>query len=178
MELASMLAEERFTDHPKSVCPSIASLLRGYNDNIDRRRRKDLYRYAAESVGTRRDHALQERRGKVAMAWARPAYESRNWLRRALRRSPDAPRPSDGPDEIAFYVLGSLFRQGTGWFRRRGWWSDEDHRLMLYLVDRLIEMGVDTDSRSALLAKLAENVQAAIEPAETGDERSAVAVAA
>src|SRR5205085_6126375 len=71
MELASMLAAERFSDRPKSVCPSIAALLRGYNDNIDNRRRSDLYRYAAEAAGTRRNYETQERRGKVAMAWAR-----------------------------------------------------------------------------------------------------------
>jgi hypothetical protein len=34
MELASMLAGERFTDRPKSVCPVIAAFLRGYNDAL------------------------------------------------------------------------------------------------------------------------------------------------
>ena len=32
MELASMLADEPFTDHPQCVCPVIASFLRSYND--------------------------------------------------------------------------------------------------------------------------------------------------
>ncbi len=32
MELASMLADEPFSDHPKSVCPLIAAFLRDYND--------------------------------------------------------------------------------------------------------------------------------------------------
>ena len=50
MELAAMLSGERFSDHPVSVCPVIGSLLRAYNDNLDDRRRQDLYRYAAEAM--------------------------------------------------------------------------------------------------------------------------------
>ena len=52
MELASMLAGEGFTDHPRSVSRPIASFMRGYNDLLDDRRRADLYRYAAQTVGT------------------------------------------------------------------------------------------------------------------------------
>lgn len=57
MELASMLAGERFTDHPRSVCRVIAALLRAYNDQVDPRRRQDLYGCAAivvDSRGSRR----------------------------------------------------------------------------------------------------------------------------
>ena len=53
MELASMLAGEEFSDHPRSVCPIIAAFLRGYNDAVDEERRQDLYRYASEVVGSR-----------------------------------------------------------------------------------------------------------------------------
>jgi hypothetical protein len=53
MELASMLSGERFSDHPRSVCPVIAMVLRAYNDGIDQERRQDLYTYAAAVVGTR-----------------------------------------------------------------------------------------------------------------------------
>jgi hypothetical protein len=53
MELASMLAGERFTDHPRAVCRVIAAFLRSYNDSIDDVRRQDLLRCAAEVVGTR-----------------------------------------------------------------------------------------------------------------------------
>lgn len=61
MELASMLAGEKFSDHPRSVCPVLAVVLRGYNDGADDERRQDLYRYAAEVVGTRRRHAVRRR---------------------------------------------------------------------------------------------------------------------
>jgi hypothetical protein len=52
MELASMLAGERFSDHPRSVCPVIGRYLRGLNDGLDDERRQDLYGLAAAVVGT------------------------------------------------------------------------------------------------------------------------------
>lgn len=62
MELASMLAGERFNDHPKSVSRVIAAFLRAYNDAIDDTRRQDLYRCAAQVVGTRSTHATERAR--------------------------------------------------------------------------------------------------------------------
>jgi hypothetical protein len=62
MELASMLSGERFSDHPKSVCRVIASFLRAYNDAVDDGRRQDLYRCAADVVGTRSSRATERAR--------------------------------------------------------------------------------------------------------------------
>src|ERR1700722_3440850 len=70
MELASMLAGDRFTDRPPSVCPLVGALLRTYNDKLDNRKRQDLYRYAADSVGSRGDHRLQARRAATVLAAA------------------------------------------------------------------------------------------------------------
>jgi hypothetical protein len=39
MELASMLADEPFTDRPATASPVIAAFLRTYNDGIDDARR-------------------------------------------------------------------------------------------------------------------------------------------
>ena len=47
MELASMLAGEPFSDHPRCACPVIGSFLRAYNDSVDDDRRQDLYAYAS-----------------------------------------------------------------------------------------------------------------------------------
>lgn len=52
MELASMLAGERFSDHPRSVCPVIGRYLRALNDGLDDERRQELYALAAAAVGT------------------------------------------------------------------------------------------------------------------------------
>src|SRR3989440_8340699 len=70
MELASMLAGEPFTDHPASVCPAIGSFLRAYNDSIDDRRRKDLYAYAAQVVGSRNTAEVERARAARLIAWA------------------------------------------------------------------------------------------------------------
>src|SRR5437763_15441487 len=61
MELASLLAGASFDDHPSSVCPGIGMVLRAYNDGVDDERRQDLYRWAAEVVGTR-DGGARKRR--------------------------------------------------------------------------------------------------------------------
>ena len=61
MELASMLADEPFTDQPQSACPVIGMVLRSYNDGLDDRRRQDLYAYAAAVIGTREPSATRRR---------------------------------------------------------------------------------------------------------------------
>lgn len=58
MKLASMLADEGFTDAPPSVCPVIRDFLRSYNDRIDYERRQDLYGCAAAVVGSRSEREL------------------------------------------------------------------------------------------------------------------------
>ena len=62
MELASMLAGEPFSDHPRCVCPVIGSFLRTYNDAIDDERRQDLYGYAAKVVGSTSSETVQQLR--------------------------------------------------------------------------------------------------------------------
>ena len=88
MELASMLAGETFTDHPRSTCPVIGTFLRDYNDRIDDRRRQDLYAYAARVVGSRGNRTVRRERGALLRAWAhdqgsqinsRSFFVSRSW---------------------------------------------------------------------------------------------------
>lgn len=69
VELASMLAGERFSDHPHSVCPVIASYMRTVNDCLDEEERKELYPYAAAIVGTRGSRPLRLRRGHLCHSW-------------------------------------------------------------------------------------------------------------
>ena len=69
MELASMLAGEPFSDHPRSVCPVVAAVLRRYNDALDDRRRQDLYAYAAKVVGTRGSARLERARTEHLRRW-------------------------------------------------------------------------------------------------------------
>ena len=75
-ELVSMLAGERYSDHPRCACPALIAFLRGYNDGLDDRRRQDLIALAPEIVGTRDAERLTTARGEalVALAWR---YERR-----------------------------------------------------------------------------------------------------
>jgi hypothetical protein len=130
MELASMLAGDRFGDRPASVCPVIGSILRVYNDVIDDSRRHDLYRYAAEAVGTRGGFDLQHRRAAVAVAWARAGYRPLSRWRRLMPTPPIEPGVDSGPDGIAEYVVGSLHRSHGA----------SAHIATLWLLDRLIAM--------------------------------------
>jgi hypothetical protein len=136
MELASMLAGERFTDRPASVCPLVGALLRTYNDKLDKRKRQDLYRYAADSVGTRGDHRLQARRAATVLATAAgwTAARRRRW-RPMPRWAQTGPCVADGPETIARFAIRSL-----------GPLNDSAHLTMLALLDELI--GTNSKVRS------------------------------
>jgi hypothetical protein len=84
MELASMLAGERFTDRPLSVCPVIGAFLRAYNDMLDHRDRQELYPYAAMVVGSAARRSTRRRRARLLLEWAFP--ERATWRRRLAAR--------------------------------------------------------------------------------------------
>jgi len=162
-----MLAGERFGDRPASVCPVIGAILRAYNDNVDERRRQDLYRFAADAVDTRRDYHAQRRRADAALGWATDRY------RRRGGKLPAPPDPEGVRDEIAYYVVGSLAGRSC-----RGGWSDEEHRAMLGLLDELIEIERGPASGPViddpLLRDLVEQVAQAVEHGG-GDEQISLA---
>jgi hypothetical protein len=131
IELASMLAGEPFSDRPKSVCRVIASFLRAYNDAVDDKRRQDLYRCAAQVVGTRGswatararisrcEHEFAEVRG---YAFPKPL----RWLAHGLRCV-------DPSDNLTGF-LASLARTLST--------SDSGHERALALVDDLVGIAV------------------------------------
>lgn len=71
VELASMLAGEDFSDHPRSVCPVIAAYMRAVNDAIDDGGRQWLYPYAAAIVDTRGDWRTRRARRRACLSWSR-----------------------------------------------------------------------------------------------------------
>jgi hypothetical protein len=128
------------------VCPLVAAVVRAYNDAVDDRRRQDLYRFAADAVGTRGDFTLQRKRAEVALhhalQHARRPGASQKALQHARRpgAAQDAPDPEAGPEEIAEHVVRSLARRpGSRSPRRR--WDDASHAEMLLLLERLIATG-------------------------------------
>jgi hypothetical protein len=63
-----MLAGERFSDRPRSVCRVIGAFLRAYNDGLDERRLQHLYAYASRVVGTTK--AVTRARGQLCLRFA------------------------------------------------------------------------------------------------------------
>jgi hypothetical protein len=71
MELASMLAEEPFSDRPATTSPVIGAFLRTYNDGLDEASRQDLYALASLIVGTAGGRRLERERASRCLAFAR-----------------------------------------------------------------------------------------------------------
>jgi hypothetical protein len=132
MELASMLAGEQFTDHPVSVCPVIAALMRSYNDSLDDRRRQDLYAYASRVVGSRSTVAVERARADHLTAWTRERRppRRRRWLvpGRVRAFAPDPP----------VHILAARAVQTIPAH------TDHSHAEVLTLVDQLLRMGHGT----------------------------------
>jgi hypothetical protein len=129
MELASVLAGEPFGDHPRAVCPVIASALRTYNDRVDVERRQRLIPYAAEVVGTRAGRDVARLRAARCAAWAieRGArVRPWQWRRRRLAAGRGAHLLGDGVLRWAGAAAGSL--------------GDE---ALLALVSELVAIGRD-----------------------------------
>jgi hypothetical protein len=131
MELASMLAGERFSDRPRSVSPVIAAFLRGYNDLVDEQRRQDLIRYASAAVGTASSEEVEQARATRLVEWADEQWGQGSrpsvlgtfgsfWARRL---------PPTDPDSAGVYAIRAIHR-GTG----------RVHGEVLAVLDELITM--------------------------------------
>jgi hypothetical protein len=123
MELASMLAGEKFTDRPRSVSPVITRFLRVYNDRVDDERRQALYGYAARVVGTRASQPVERTRAAICVEWMLAAGERLPWLMR-VRPGPQAgalaakrAAEDDSPDAQlrALALLDELIGCGDSW---------------------------------------------------------------
>jgi len=138
MELASLLAGERFSDHPASVCPVIGSLMRSYNDAISDDRRQDLYPYAARILGTRSTVDVAEQRRSRIVDWAREGRSTRRLARWHARRPfPEPCRRTAGAIAMA------AIRQH----------NDRTHARLLALIDELVAIGQPPDPEAALTLK-------------------------
>jgi hypothetical protein len=130
MELASMLADEPFTDHPVSVCPVIGSFLRAYNDSIDAERRQSLYEYASKVVGSRDCAEVRRARTARLTEWAEEMQRSRRmWflVDSPLRAIGRLRRPPI--DAIGTYTVHSIPKH-----------TDATHASVLALIDELLEI--------------------------------------
>jgi hypothetical protein len=133
MELASMLAEEPFSDRAGTVSPVIGALLRTYNDGLDDERRQELYPIASLVVGTAAGRRVEDERadrclrfarslgaqppgGRAAMAMTTPEAAGSWAALAALRSGPSAEAHAAA---LAFvHELAEL--EDGGFWRRRG----------------------------------------------------------
>jgi hypothetical protein len=125
MELASMLAGEPFSDHPRSVCKAIAAFLRGYNDTVGDDLRQDLYATAATVIGSHATSPVTSQRVELCCAFGRAAYRTRR-VRIPLID------PFRGHKESAA-CLAAGAEAARAALRDRGW-----HDATLVLVDELV----------------------------------------
>ena len=151
MELASMLAGERFSDHPVSVCPVIGAFLRAYNDSIDDRRRQDLYAYAAKVVGTRSSRAVQRPRAERLAAWA-SEVKQRRWTRFLLAPRLRALALERHPDFVGTRAVSAIRTH-----------DDETHRQVRALIDELLAIGAGEPERGAQVSPAARS-EARLQP--------------
>lgn len=133
MELASMLADEPFTDHPAGVCPVIGSFLRAYNDTVDDRRRQDLYAYASMVVGSRTSADIQRARAEFLTAWPQQ-FRRNGWTRRLL---PERLR------SLTRHRNPSLESVGTHAVHAITKHTDVTHAAALVAIDQLLSMGAE-----------------------------------
>jgi hypothetical protein len=126
MELASMLSGESFSDRPSCVDPVIGGLLRAYNDSVDGERRQDLYRLAAEVVGSASTIDVERARAARCLAFANQHRTRSRWGR---RRPPAlaAHLGSDAPGVLAVRALGRI--------------DDRAHGELLAFVAELLAIG-------------------------------------
>jgi hypothetical protein len=136
MELASMLAEEPFSDRPRCVDPVIAGFLRTYNDGLDDKRRQDLYPLASAVVGTRAVAGVQAERARMCLAWAQTRHMNlRRGPRRLLPSRPLLPDARLG-DDAAGTLAGRLAVKLAS--RRK---AEGAHEAALAFVYELIAVG-------------------------------------
>jgi hypothetical protein len=123
MELASVLADEPFSDRPRSVSANLAALLRGYNDGIDDARRQALKRFAAASIGTAGSRAAERRRRAIIRAAFSDLRAPGGFWSAVVRR----------------YAAADAYPAARSLGRRVAVGDDEQlHRRILALVDELV----------------------------------------
>ena len=149
MELASMLAGERFSDRPRCASPVITGFLRAYNDLLDDTRRQDLRPYAAAVVGTRADRAIEVSRGRRCLDWAeqRPSLLQHDFITKLVVARGH------------WLGVAGMYAGAAAWAVRR---TDAAHAEALSFLDELVGIGEPPPRRVRLAAP---RVQAREHPA-------------
>jgi hypothetical protein len=140
MELASLMAEEPFSDRPRCACVVIAAFLRDWNDRSGYAHRQRLRPYARRVVGSRAGRSVTHRRRDVCLIWA-GADLSGSWVSRAMRRLAMRARI------MAILGIRPALRlnEGAGQLAARVVFSGYDAETGLMLVDDLLQIGSEQE---------------------------------
>ena len=136
VELASVIAGEKFSDRPSCVCPLIGAFLRGWNDRASHVQRQRLSPYAAGIVGSRSNRRVTRQRRDICLEWA-GADLSHGVLRRLLGRAALRIKIA------VFCGLGAAVRpnEGAGDYASRVAWARGDPERAFELLDTLLAAG-------------------------------------
>jgi len=136
VELASLLAGEKFTDRPKCVCPVIGSLLRSWNDGVGYADRQRLEPYASLVVGTGGYRRISRIRRDICLGYA-GANLDRGPLRRAAVRLRMRARIA-----WAVGIFPAIWlKEGSGAYAARVGFARGGSGEAFALLDRLLEVG-------------------------------------
>jgi hypothetical protein len=137
VELASILARERFSDEPDCVCAVIGAFLRSWNDRASYVDRQRLRPYAERIVGTRSRRAITHRRRDICLVWSNLAGLDGGPLSRSFARVRARIR-------IGWLLgLGSALRlnRGAGEYAALVCFSRHGSEASFRLLDRLLTVG-------------------------------------
>ena len=135
VELASLIANEDFSDRPRCVCPVVGAFLRGWNDRAPHAQRQRLGPYAARIVGSRSTPRVTRERRDLCLEWA-GAYR-RTGDRRAMARLGSRLRVAAACGLVAVARLN----EGAGDYAARIAAARDDEEAAFELLEALLALG-------------------------------------
>ena len=148
VELASLIAGEKFTDRPKCVCPVIGSFLRSWNDGVGYADRQRLEPYASLVVGTGGYRRISRIRRDICLSYAGANLDRGPLGRVAVRLRMRA--------RIAWAVgifPAIWLKEGAGAYAARVGFARGGSGEAFALLDRLLEVGSSPSRRSNINGK-------------------------
>jgi hypothetical protein len=160
VELASVLAGEKFSDAPRCVCEVIAAYLRAWNDRAGYADRQRLAPYARRIVGSRGSPAVTAARRDTCLTWSGARLDGPPFRRFASRLAA----------RVRILMLlglrpGVRIDTGAGEYAARVVFASQDEEAAFALLDRLLAIGEDSEPAplaSAVAGAPQERVAAAI----------------
>jgi hypothetical protein len=136
VELASMIAGEKFTDRPNCVCPVIGSFLRCWNDRAGYADRQRLHPYASLVVGTGGHRRISRTRRDICLS-----YAGANLDRRLLGRATSRLRMRFRIAWAVGIFPAIWLKEGAGAYAAQAGFSQGGSEEAFSMLDRLLEVG-------------------------------------